>query len=237
MSIRMDVPFSMVPEWVVKADVSAHAVRLYAALVRYANLPNGAMPTRRTLANDWLHVSLNTMDRALEELLEIKAVTRIVRPGLANEYVLHSRPTRGETRKMASLPTDGEGNLPTGAARKKDSQRKTSLREGADTSATRPRDEVWDALTELFGEPSTHGAKSLRGKMVKSFKEAGATAQEIKARSIRYGRVMPPGTLLTETALEKHWPLLASPTIKTPPCEECGVGGGLHQADCPKVAA
>lgn len=99
------------------------------------------------------------------------------------------------------------------------------------------RDAIWDTLTEIFGEPATHGAKSLRGKMVKSFKAAGATPQEIKARSIRYARVMPPGTLLTETALEKHWPLLASPTIKTPPCPDCEMGGGLHQADCPRVAA
>lgn len=233
--IRMDVPFSMIPEWVVKSEMSSHAKVLYAALARYANLPNGALPSRKTLAEDWLHVSLNTLNRALDELIGEGALTRTVRPGHTNLYVLHNLPTRGKGRR-SNLPIGGEGSVPTRGEGKKDKKRDSSLREGESTSPARPRDELWDALAEQFGEPATHGAKSLRGKMVKSFREAGATAQEIKARAIRYARVMPPGTLLTETALEKHWPLLASPEIKTPPCEECGVGGGLHVAGCTRVA-
>lgn len=44
---------------------------------------------------------------------------------------------------------------------------------------TRPRDELWDALTEHFGEPRTTSERGRRNKAVKELREAGATSEEI----------------------------------------------------------
>lgn len=90
--------------------------------------------------------------------------------------------------------------------------------------ADRPRDEVWDALSALFGEPTTRTAKSLRGKVTASLREAGADGAEIAARARRWPKLFPQATL-TETALEKHWDLLASrrkPDTGVYSCDTCG---------------
>jgi hypothetical protein len=101
----------------------------------------------------------------------------------------------------------------------------------------RERNPLWDVLVELFGDPATESARSLRGKTVRSFKKAGVEPEEIRARAKRWPMVMPVGATLTETALEKHWPLLAPKTRAVEPCEECGIGGGQHLAECSKVQA
>ncbi len=38
----------------------------------------------------------------------------------------------------------------------------------------RPRDEVWDALAAIFGEPTTRSNRSLRNKITGSQREAAA---------------------------------------------------------------
>lgn len=93
------------------------------------------------------------------------------------------------------------------------------------SGAARPRDEVWDALSTLFGEPTTRTAKSLRGKVTVSLREAGADGEEIAVRARRWPKLFPQATL-TETALEKHWDLLASrrkPDTGDHSCDNCGV--------------
>jgi hypothetical protein len=81
------------------------------------------------------------------------------------------------------------------------------------------RDSLWDALEAIFGAPGTRTAKALRGKVVTSLLEAGATAAQVEAAPAAYHQRMPEGMTLTETALEKHWPLLSVPleTLTGPP--------------------
>lgn len=73
------------------------------------------------------------------------------------------------------------------------------------------RDEIWDALAAIFGEPATQTAKALRGRIVSSLLGADATVQQIQDSPAAYRARMPSGTLFTETALEKHWSLLLMP--------------------------
>ena len=82
-------------------------------------------------------------------------------------------------------------------------------------AAPRARNEIWDTLTDLFGDPTTRTAQRLRGKMVASLRGAGATPDEILRRARRWPRIFP-NAALTETALEKHWPLL-EPRKRPPP--------------------
>ncbi len=100
--------FAVVPEWILDADISSQAVRLYAVLRRYADQNTRyAHPSRKVLA-DRLHVSdPKVVDRALADLQRIGAVEIIARHStedgsqLANGYILK--------RCTTPLPSEGEG--------------------------------------------------------------------------------------------------------------------------------
>ena len=75
------------------------------------------------------------------------------------------------------------------------------------------RNEIWDALAELFGHPTTDTNRRLRGKITASLKRAGADYQTIMERAMSWPLHFP-GAALTETALEKHWDRLARPPLR-----------------------
>jgi hypothetical protein len=81
------------------------------------------------------------------------------------------------------------------------------------TAGERPRNELWDALTTVFGEASTATAKSLRGKLVRSLAQAGATPDEVLSRARSWPSHFDTATL-TETALEKHWDALGRKPLR-----------------------
>lgn len=115
--IQADDYFAIVPEWLLYADVSANAVRLYAILNRYANSRGHAWPSRKTLA-DAMRCSIATVDRAREELTGAGAVTVIPRRNKAgdptsNLYLLHSRPQLGVSPVTQGTPTNGGTRTPT----------------------------------------------------------------------------------------------------------------------------
>lgn len=80
-------------------------------------------------------------------------------------------------------------------------------------SRERVRNPIWDALVEVFGEPSTDSARSLRGKVCSSLTRAGATHDEILSRARSWGKHFDDATL-TETALEKHWDKLGRAPLR-----------------------
>lgn len=90
-------PFVQIPAWLIAADVSDRAVRLYAVLATYANNRTGeAWPGRRTLA-DRLRCSPATAWRATRELVDVGALTvteRTTEAGsqTSNLYRIHWSP-------------------------------------------------------------------------------------------------------------------------------------------------
>lgn len=80
-------------------------------------------------------------------------------------------------------------------------------------AAPRKRNEIWDALTHMFGEPTTPSAVKLRGKVTQELKSAQATADEILARGKRWPLHFDNATL-TETALMKHWDRLGRKPLR-----------------------
>jgi hypothetical protein len=90
--------FAIVPEWVLDADISDAAVRLYAVLLRYGQTSGQRMPGRRLLASRLRKQSKDSVDRALKELVALGAVLvqhrRQGRVNLTNRYVLRSSPPR-----------------------------------------------------------------------------------------------------------------------------------------------
>lgn len=103
--IGADATFTMTPTWVLYADISAQAVRLYGVLRDIANRSGYGWASRRTLA-DRMHVKdEQTVDRALAELVAIEAVEVVPRWSepehgkqphrLANGYLLRSVEAQG----------------------------------------------------------------------------------------------------------------------------------------------
>ena len=95
----LEYRFSIVPEWVLDADIGDCALRLYAVLLRYGNTTGARMPARTTLAARLHKKSTDTVDRALAELVQLGAVQVeprwAGRQRLTNRYRIHtSRPSR-----------------------------------------------------------------------------------------------------------------------------------------------
>lgn len=82
-----------------------------------------------------------------------------------------------------------------------------------DLSLARPRDPIWDCLTDIFGDATTETRRSLRGKVCRSLRTAGATPDEIVKRSRAWPRHFE-GATFTELALEKHWDTLGRPPLR-----------------------
>jgi hypothetical protein len=122
--------FAIVPEWLLDADISDAAVRLYAVLLRYGQSSGSRMPSRATLARRLRKRSTDSVDRAMKELVGIGAVRIEHRYAgaqrLTNAYhVRTSRPPRNDppgppdtgSRKSAATPTPAAGGGRTDAAR------------------------------------------------------------------------------------------------------------------------
>ena len=93
--------FAIVPEWLLGADISDAAVRLYAVLLRFGQTSGARMPARSTLTARMRKKSTDTIDRALRELVELGAVVVQNRfdggQRLTNKYLVRTtRPRHGE---------------------------------------------------------------------------------------------------------------------------------------------
>jgi DNA-binding transcriptional regulator YhcF (GntR family) len=71
--VTADNYFAIIPEWVLYAEIGLPAKLTYAVLHRHANSDGTCFPSRATLAR-LLNISVRSVDRAIDELQEIKAV-------------------------------------------------------------------------------------------------------------------------------------------------------------------
>ena len=109
--------FAIVPEWVLDAEISDCALRLYAVLLRYGQSSGARMPGRATLARRLRKKSTDTVDRAMKELVGIGAVVVEHRydgaQRLTNRYHVRTAPP---SRTDAATPVDRPAGGRTGAA-------------------------------------------------------------------------------------------------------------------------
>lgn len=71
-----DFRFSIVPQWLLEANVSDRAIRIYALIASYAdNETHTAFPSRETLARR-ANCHVKTVDRAISELVESGAIDK-----------------------------------------------------------------------------------------------------------------------------------------------------------------
>jgi hypothetical protein len=201
MRVTSDVgPWSIVPEWVLDAEVSDRAVRLYAVLGRYANSNGESFPSRQTLAKR-LRCSESSAIRASRELEAVGALKITYRGDSTNLYHLI----------YVSPVTGGGSNGDTRGGRTGDTQNESQVEREETPLAAEPHKRapnlVWDALSYVFGEPTTRSAQQVRGKVVASLRQAGATPDEIVARAKRWPLHFGDAAM-TDLALEKHWDTL-----------------------------
>ena len=133
--------FAQVPDDVLYSSVSDRAIRLFAILHKHSTLPLGAIPGRKRLAELLGNVSLDSVDRAINELTEAGFVQVEARPGTSNLYTLTptsvAAPQRLGSRNLAApgSRTHAEGGSRTGAAlmrsdlREKEVEREVSISE------------------------------------------------------------------------------------------------------------
>ena len=97
--------FAIVPEWVIDADIGDAAFRLYAVLLRYGQTSGARMPSRATLARRLRKRSVDTVDRAMKELVALGAV-RVERrhDGKQNLTNLYHLRTTDPSRADAATP-------------------------------------------------------------------------------------------------------------------------------------
>lgn len=121
-SVEAEDHFAVIPEWVLYADVSAQAVRLYAVLRRKADNDTGSsFYSRRVLANLLQVKDPKVVDRTVAELERIGAV--VVTRGrtseygdpLTNLYTVKTRPYRPEGVVVEKpLPSDSKATRGSG---------------------------------------------------------------------------------------------------------------------------
>jgi hypothetical protein len=113
-TVLVDRHFAIVPEWVIDAPISDTAFRLYSVLLRYGQSYGQRMPGRATLARRLHKKSVDTVDRALRELVDVGAVTIEHRHSgkqrLSNRYHLITDPPGN------AVPVTRDRRPPTGVS-------------------------------------------------------------------------------------------------------------------------
>lgn len=94
-SVEVDRRFAIIEDWVIRADVSDRAFRLYSLLVRYADKDtHKAFPSYHLLA-ERLRCSKKSVQRATEELVAKKMLTKKYRYNSSIVYTVVTRKPRG----------------------------------------------------------------------------------------------------------------------------------------------
>ncbi len=142
MSRMHGVPFAQTPEWLLDADVSDRAIRLFAILTRYAGEKDRAFPGRPKIA-ERCRCSVNSIDRAMAELVEVHAI--VIEPHYrpdgsrtSNSYwIWPAVPEEGCPQGGGGVaPPVGRGAPTDGEASRNDSQR--NERQGKESQASVP---------------------------------------------------------------------------------------------------
>jgi hypothetical protein len=115
-NLNTDLRFSIIPEWVLDAKISDRAIRLYSILARYAdNETLQAFPSRETLAKR-AHCHIKSVDRAIQELIDIGAVLKAHRRNgdsyQSNLYTLKRVGTQQSLGRDRAVQGVGTGESP-----------------------------------------------------------------------------------------------------------------------------
>lgn len=202
--VRADAYFAMIPEWLLDTPISARAVRVWCVLQRHADKQTKeARPGRHALARR-ARCSLSTLDRAIDELISVGAVTveHRQRPGSqeldTNVYTLHmlgivtgddtsARDLSSPVTTPIAISDDTSGGkvsspettpIVTGGevTRVKNQSKNEPESRTREPRARTPRDDVFDAVVRFCDAPPS--TKSERARVGAAVKELIAWSAE-----------------------------------------------------------
>jgi len=185
--LNTDLRFSIVPEWVLDADVSDRAVRLYTVLARYAdNETLQAFPSRETLAKR-CRCHTKSIDRAIDELVLLGAIVKRHRKAnngyQSNIYTLRRVPTpQSPPRDSAdarvgtpqSPPRDTGVELTITTELEPFNVEPLNIKEKLISPSSDAFDEWWDAYPLKKGKGAARAAYTKARKKVPADKLQGA---------------------------------------------------------------
>jgi hypothetical protein len=210
-SVTSDLKFSMVPEWLIDSGCSDKALRLYVVLARYADNDDlTAYPGRGTLAKR-MGCHRASVDRAVEELIALGAVTkqRRVSDGKYQSSLYTIRriaPSRTHATTPVA-PVQRPPSHPCDIELEPKNENQELLAAPPKEKSTRPADTLFETVANVCGITLTGLTRSSRGQLnraVKELREVGATEQDVTAKAKAY-RTQYPNATLTPSALVKHW--------------------------------
>jgi hypothetical protein len=115
-AVKSDIGrYAIIPEWLLVSGASPRAIQLFAILAcRYADREGVAWPSRKRLAED-MRASVDTVDRAIDELIELGALSinlrmREDRGQASNLYTLHLI-KGGWARMPMGVGMDAQGGM------------------------------------------------------------------------------------------------------------------------------
>lgn len=194
--------FSMIPEWVLDAEVSGNAVRLYCVLQRYANSHGTCFPSRMTLARR-MHLHVRTVDRCVDELESIGAIvvtrTKATDGDWANNTYLVITAMPAGVATNNALPSDKNCTTGGGKNSTTGSGKNSTLTKAIDNQSHTTRDaptEV-DAGTEVAKrwwdqqnpKPVGRNAWFALVNVCKGAIKAGWTSEQVTAALNQHGTV------------------------------------------------
>ena len=210
-SVTADIKFSIVPEWLIDSGCSDKALRLYVVLARYAdNDTLTAYPGRGTLAKR-MGCHRASVDRAVEELQALGAITKQVRVKDGKyQSSLYTIRRIAPSRTHAATPV---APVQPPSSHPCDIELEPKNLEPKELSAAAPKkDNLFETVANACGINLTGMTRSARGqlnKACKELREIDATEEQVRAKAKAY-RTQYPNATLTPTALVKHWSSFAT---------------------------
>jgi hypothetical protein len=213
-NVTADVKFSIVPEWLIDSGCSDKALRLYVVLARYAdNDDMTAYPGRGTLAKR-MGCHRSSVDRAVEELIEVGAITKRQRVADGKyQSSLYTIRRIAPSRTHATTPVAPMQRPPSHPCdielEPENIEPKNSLAASPQQKPAK-KDELFEAVAEACGIDWNNLTPSGRGplnKAVKELRDIGVTPDQVGGRAAAYRKTYPDAPL-TPNALAKHWAAL-----------------------------
>jgi len=223
--------FAIVPEAVLYANISDRAVRLYAVLRRYADdKTNMCYPSRSTLANR-LYTSTRSIDRAMDELVVLGAISKQMRKLENNEgytsnmYTLNViiAPPSANVRHPSANTPDPSAHV---------ANKTKPIKQSHINSGKRKKDLVFEELAKQCGIDWNNATSNELGRLnkaVKQLKDINATVEEIQDVAKWYKKNWKNITL-TPTAIASNWSMLKQEVSTNKPkeprdCKKLGCQG------------
>lgn len=232
--VTTDLKFSMVPEWLIDSGCTDKALRLYTVLARYADNDDLTAYPGRALLSKRMGCHRASVDRAVEELVALGAITKTQRVAdgryTSSLYTVHRicRVSDRPSRTHAATPThpcDDPDAPMQQRTRTKELEPKEHIAATPKEKIPAKRDELFEALAEACGIDWKNLTKTGRGQLnaaVKELKDIQATPEQVKGKAGAW-RKQYPTMPTTPTALIKHWGALTYRTRQpqNDTCPDC----------------